>query len=130
MADRAAERLIDLSHVIEAGMTTYKGLPAPIMADYWSREASASMYDDGASFHIGRIDMVANTGTYIDAPFHRYAEGADIAARRPSISTACARASPRPSPPRPCTSTSSATTAGSTAICARWRIRCWRKKAN
>jgi kynurenine formamidase len=60
-------------------MTTYKGLPGPIVADYWSREASAAMYDDGASFHIGRIDMVANSGTYIDAPFHRYAEGVDVA---------------------------------------------------
>jgi kynurenine formamidase len=61
-------------------MVTYKGLPAPIICDYWTRETSAALYDDGASFHIGRIDMVANTGTYLDAPFHRYPEGADIAA--------------------------------------------------
>jgi kynurenine formamidase len=72
--------LIDLSHTIEAGMITYKGLPAPIVCDYLSREASKAHYTEGASFHIGRIDMVANTGTYIDAPFHRYADGADIAA--------------------------------------------------
>lgn len=78
MAD-GKTRFVDLSHVIEPGMTSYKGLPGPILGDYWSREASAAMYDDGSSFHIGRIDMVANTGTYIDAPFHRYAEGADIA---------------------------------------------------
>ena len=78
MADRQT-RLVDLSHVIEPGMTTYKGLPGPAIGDYWSREASAAMYDDGASFHIGRIDMVANCGTYIDAPFHRYAVGVDIA---------------------------------------------------
>jgi kynurenine formamidase len=71
-------KFVDLSHVIEAGMTTYRGMPAPIIADYWTRESSASMYDDGSTFHIGRIDMVANTGTYLDAPFHRYADGDDI----------------------------------------------------
>jgi arylformamidase len=78
MADQG-KRLIDLSHVIEHGMVTYKGLPAPLVCDYWTREASAALYDDGSSFQIGRIDMVANTGTYLDAPFHRYAEGADLA---------------------------------------------------
>ena len=74
----AAKRLVDLSHLIEAGMTTYKGLPGPHICDYWTREHSARFYDDGASFQIGRIDMVANTGTYLDAPFHRFAEGADL----------------------------------------------------
>jgi kynurenine formamidase len=78
MADQD-KRLVDLSHVIEAGMVTYKGLPAPIICDYWSREASAALYQDGSSFQIGRIDMVANTGTYLDCPFHRYADGADLA---------------------------------------------------
>jgi len=78
MADRASERLIDLSHVIEEGMTTYKGLPGPHLCDYWTRDASAANYDDGSTFQIGRIDMVANTGTYLDSPFHRYAEGADL----------------------------------------------------
>lgn len=73
-------RLVDLSHAIEDGMNTYKGLPAPHICDYWSREASAAFYDDGATFQIGRIDMVANTGTYLDAPFHRYAGGDDLAA--------------------------------------------------
>jgi kynurenine formamidase len=73
------KRLIDLSHLIEPGMITYKGLPGPIVCDYWSREASAALYEDGSSFQIGRIDMVANTGTYLDCPFHRYAEGADLA---------------------------------------------------
>ena len=72
------KRLVDLSHLIEAGMTTYKGLPGPHICDYWTREHSAQFYDDGASFQIGRIDMVANTGTYLDAPFHRFAEGADL----------------------------------------------------
>jgi len=65
--------------VIEDGMTTYKGLPGPHICDYWTREHSAAFYDDGATFQIGRIDMVANTGTYLDAPFHRFESGADLA---------------------------------------------------
>jgi arylformamidase len=60
-------------------MTTYKGLPGPAICDYWTREASAALYDDGSTFQIGRIDMVANTGTYLDSPFHRYQNGADLA---------------------------------------------------
>jgi kynurenine formamidase len=72
-------RIVDLSHVIEDGMTTYPGLPGPRICDFWTREGSAESYDDGSSFQIGRIDMVANTGTYLDAPFHRYADGADLA---------------------------------------------------
>jgi kynurenine formamidase len=75
----AAKALVDLSHVIEHGMTTYKGLPGPHICDFWSREGSAANYDDGSSFQIGRIDMVANTGTYVDAPFHRFADGDDLA---------------------------------------------------
>ena len=71
--------LIDLSHRIEHGMTTYKGLPGPHICDYWTREDSADHYDDGSTFQIGRIDMIANTGTYLDAPFHRHADGADLA---------------------------------------------------
>ncbi len=71
--------LVDLSHVIEHGMVTYRGLPAPHICDFWTREDSAANYDDGSSFQIGRIDMVANTGTYVDAPFHRFADGADLA---------------------------------------------------
>jgi len=77
MADRT--EIIDLSHVIEHGMTTYPGLPEPHICDFWTREGSASNYDDGSSFQIGRIEMVANTGTYLDSPFHRYADGADLA---------------------------------------------------
>ena len=73
-------RIVDLSHVIEHGMVTYKGLPGPHICDYWTREASAANYDDGESFQIGRIDMIANTGTYLDSPFHRYADGKDLAA--------------------------------------------------
>ncbi|MEO7602824.1 MAG: cyclase family protein [Sphingomicrobium sp.] len=79
MEDRIAPTLIDLSHVIEDGMVTYKGLPGPHICDFWTREASAANYDDGSSFQIGRIDMVANTGTYLDSPFHRYEDGADLA---------------------------------------------------
>lgn len=71
-------RIIDLSHSIEHGLITYKGLPAPVICDYLSREASQSHYSDGTSFHIGKIEMVANTGTYVDAPFHRYAHGKDL----------------------------------------------------
>ncbi len=76
----SAARLIDLSHTVEDGMITYKGLPAPIVCDYLSREASRERYAPGTEFQIGRIEMVANTGTYIDSPFHRYADGADLAA--------------------------------------------------
>jgi arylformamidase len=71
--------IVDLSHVIEDGMVTYPGLPGPHICDFWTRENSAANYDDGSSFQIGRIDMVANTGTYLDAPFHRYADGNDLA---------------------------------------------------
>jgi kynurenine formamidase len=60
-------------------MVTYRGLPAPIVCDYLSREASRERYAPGTEFHIGRIDMVANTGTYVDSPFHRFADGADLA---------------------------------------------------
>ncbi|MBL9155994.1 MAG: cyclase family protein [Verrucomicrobiales bacterium] len=70
--------LIDLSHTIEHGMITYRGLPAPLICDYLSREASRQLYAEGTEFHIGRIDLVANTGTYLDSPFHRYAEGKDL----------------------------------------------------
>src|SRR3982751_2293025 len=71
-------KLIDLSHVIEDGMITYKGLPAPIICDYLSREKSKGMYEGGAEFQIGKIEMVTNTGTYVDCPFHRFADGKDL----------------------------------------------------
>ena len=79
MAHGSETRLVELSHLIEAGMTTYKGFPGPAICDFWTREESAGFYDDGSSFHIGRIDMIANTGTYLDTPFHRYADGDDLA---------------------------------------------------
>jgi arylformamidase len=72
------KRIIDLSHTIEHGMITYKGLPAPIICDFLSREESRSRYAEGTEFQIGKIEMVANTGTYIDSPFHRYENGTDI----------------------------------------------------
>jgi arylformamidase len=75
---RDGRRLIDLSHTIEDGTVTLKGFPAPIICDYLSREASRAIYAEGTEFHIGRIDMIANTGTYVDAPFHRYADGKDL----------------------------------------------------
>ena len=78
MAHLGKAEIVDLSHVIEEGMTTYKGLPGPHICDFWEREASAANYDDGSSFQIGRIDMVGNTGTYVDSPFHRFADGKDL----------------------------------------------------
>src|SRR6478672_372228 len=69
---------IDLSHTIEHGLITYKGLPAPIICDFLSREQSRSVYGPGTKFQIGKIEMVANTGTYLDSPFHRYENGKDL----------------------------------------------------
>ena len=70
--------LIDLSHTIENGLVTYKGLPAPVICDYLSREDSRKIYAEGTSFQIGKIEMVSNTGTYIDCPFHRFENGQDL----------------------------------------------------
>ena len=70
--------LIDVSHPVEEGLITYKGLPAPLICDYLSREDSRKHYAPGTEFHIGKIEMVANTGTYVDSPFHRYADGKDL----------------------------------------------------
>lgn len=71
-------QLIDLSHVIFDGLITYKGLPAPIICDYLSREKSKANYEEGTEFQIGKIEMVTNTGTYIDCPFHRFQHGKDL----------------------------------------------------
>ncbi|SEI71309.1 Kynurenine formamidase [Dyadobacter koreensis] len=73
-----SEKFIDLSHVIFDGLITYKGLPAPIICDYLSREKSRQNYEAGTEFQIGKIEMVANTGTYIDCPFHRFEHGKDL----------------------------------------------------
>lgn len=75
-----AGRYIDLSHDIEDGMVTYKGIPAPVIRDFLTREASRKNYATGTEFHIGSISMVANTGTYLDTAFHRYARGDDLSA--------------------------------------------------
>jgi arylformamidase len=71
-------RLVDLSHPIEHGMITYPGLPGPVVSDFMGREASRGHYAEGTTFHIARLRMVANTGTYLDAPFHRFAQGKDV----------------------------------------------------
>ena len=70
---------IDVSHPVHHGMVTYPGLPAPDISDFWTREDSAGRYGPGTSFHIGRVTLVSNTGTYVDAPFHRYPGTADVA---------------------------------------------------
>src|SRR5215510_2994816 len=72
-------RHIDLSHTVEDGMTTYPGLPAPVIGDFMSREDSRDHYAPGTELQIGSIQLCANTGTYVDSPFHRYADGTDLA---------------------------------------------------
>jgi len=72
------QKLIDLSHEVEHGMITYKGLPAPIICDYLSRAESRNHYAEGVEFNISKIEMVANTGTYVDSPFHLFADGIDL----------------------------------------------------
>jgi len=70
--------LIDRSHTIENGLVTYKGLPAPVICDYLGREESKKFYEEGTTFQIGKIEMVSNTGTYVDCPFHRFEHGKDL----------------------------------------------------
>jgi arylformamidase len=82
-ADVATRRhIVDLSHQIDEGMTTYPGVPGPEFADHLSREQAKAVYAPGVTFHIGRISMVANTGTYIDSPFHRFSDAPDLAGLR------------------------------------------------
>ena len=73
-----APTYVDLSHTVHDGLITYKGLPAPVICDFLSREDSRKFYDADTTFQIGRIDMVANTGTYLDSPFHRFENGKDL----------------------------------------------------
>ena len=73
-----SERFVDVSHTVEHGLVTYRGLPAPVISDHLGREESRKLYAGGTEFHIGRIEMVANTGTYLDSPFHRYEGGRDL----------------------------------------------------
>lgn len=79
MPDHDTARFVDVSHAVEHGMITYRGLPAPVISDHLSRAASRAHYAPGTEFHIGKIEMVANTGTYLDSPFHRYEDGDDLA---------------------------------------------------
>ena len=74
----ARRRLVEISHEIAPGMATYPGLPGPVVSEFLSREASRSHYAPGTTFLIARVDMVVNTGTYVDAPFHRFEDGADV----------------------------------------------------
>ena len=76
--------IVDLSHAIEHGTITYPGLPGPVISDHLSREASRERYAPGYEFQIGRIDMVSNTGTYLDTPFHRFPDGHDLSALDPA----------------------------------------------
>lgn len=75
---RTPRQVFDVSHEVEDGMITYKGLPAPVICDYLSREQSKEHYAGDTEFHIGKIELVANTGTYVDSPFHRFADGKDL----------------------------------------------------
>jgi arylformamidase len=77
-ARRRQGHFVDLSHTVEDGMITYKGLSAPMICDFMSREASKQFYAEGTTFQIGNIEMVANTGTYLDTPFHRFEDGKDL----------------------------------------------------
>ncbi|MDA4847446.1 cyclase family protein [Hoeflea poritis] len=77
-ADTGTQKLIDLSHTIIDGMMTYKGLPAPLICDHLSFAGSREHYAEGTQFQIGKIEMVANTGTYLDTPYHRYSNGHDL----------------------------------------------------
>jgi arylformamidase len=72
-------QLVDVSHTVRDGLITYKGLPAPSICDYLSRQESRKLYSEGVEFQIGKIEMIANTGTYNDSPFHRFADGPDLA---------------------------------------------------
>jgi arylformamidase len=74
--------LVDLSHPVVEGMTTYPGLPGPELSDHLTRDVAEEQYGPGVTFHVGRISMVANTGTYVDSPWHRYPDGADLAGLR------------------------------------------------
>ena len=69
---------IDLSHVIRDGMVTYPGLPTPTVATHLGREAAELLYGPGYTFQIGLVTMCTNTGTYLDVPFHRFADGYDL----------------------------------------------------
>ena len=79
MPEDTTRRIVDLSHEIVDGMTTHPGIPAPSISTFLTHEASTARYAPGTTFEIGRIDLVANTGTYIDTPAHRFPGGQDLA---------------------------------------------------
>ena len=78
-AEASTRRLVELSHVIREGLVTYPGLPAPVFTPHLTREASSEKYAPGTEFAMDLITMIGNTGTYLDSPFHRYADGPDLA---------------------------------------------------
>jgi kynurenine formamidase len=108
-----SERLIDVSHTVEHGMITYKGFLAPVICDWLSREASRAKYAAGTEFQIGKIEMIANTGTYVDSPFHRYENGKDLS-ELPLASTAWQPGHVR------CTPCSWEAKSRSSSICGAW----------
>lgn len=71
--------LVDLSHPIRAAVPTYLGFPAPKVKDHLSFDASHARYDEGTEFRIAQVQLMTSTGTYLDAPAHRYRDGADVA---------------------------------------------------
>ena len=75
----SGRRVVDLSHRIREGLITYPGLPAPVFTPHLTREASREKYAPGTEFALDLITMIGNTGTYLDSPFHRYGDGADLA---------------------------------------------------
>ncbi len=77
-AGRPGRRLVELSHVIRDGLITYPGLPSPTITPHLTRDASREHYAPGTEFAIDKITLIGNTGTYLDAPYHRYADGADL----------------------------------------------------
>lgn len=79
-AAAAGGRLVELGHVIRAGMITYPGLPGPAITPYLTREASHAHYAPGTEFAIDELTLIGNTATYLDAPYHRYPDGADLSA--------------------------------------------------
>jgi len=72
------KKYVELNHVLEDQMRAYPGFPPPVIRALMDHEESRPYYDDKAEFFIGRVDMVCNIGTYLDSPFHRYPDGADL----------------------------------------------------
>jgi arylformamidase len=71
---------VDLSFPIEDGLPTLPGvLPEVRVGAILDHDASQARYQGQAEFYLGKVDMPGNTGTYVDAPFHRHREAADLA---------------------------------------------------